>query len=162
MSRRNFDRQCSYGVQTQTPSSSVRPSGWDLKDRAMGACDECGALCVIYQQYFGTPRSNNTGDIWPHVGPFGCRCEQQNERKVSVIYGPVKFWPLLVIAIKQIRGFVGLILQPEMEPPKIVPDPRINTERDESSQSHLTVSTTCRSFRDKPTGKNYMYPTKQF
>ena len=26
--------------------------------------------------------------------------------------------------IKQIRVFVGLILQPEMDPPKIIPDPR--------------------------------------
>ena len=51
--------------------------------------------------------------------------------------------------IKQIRGFVGLILQPEMKPPKIVPDTRINTKRDESSQTHLTVFTTLRSFRDK-------------
>ena len=47
-----------------------------------------------------------------------------------------------VTSIKQIRGFGGLILQPEMKPPKIVPDPAINTERDESSQSHHTVSTT--------------------
>ena len=46
------------------------------------------------------------------------------------------------ITIKQIRVFVGLILQPEMDPPKIVPDPAINIERDESSQSHHTVSTT--------------------
>ena len=43
--------------------------------------------------------------------------------------------------IKQIRVFVGLILQPEMDPPKIVPDPTIKIERDESSQSHHTETT---------------------
>ena len=51
--------------------------------------------------------------------------------------------------IKQIRVFVGFILQPDLKLPKIVPDPRINTERDESSHTHLTVFTTLRSFRDK-------------
>ena len=61
--------------------------------------------------------------------------------------------PFLVTPIKQIRVFVELILQPEMELSEIVPDPRhrmtINTERDESSQTHHTVFTTLRSFRDK-------------
>ena len=52
-------------------------------------------------------------------------------------------------AIKQIGVFVAFILQPEMKPPKRVPARTINTERDESSQTHLTVFTTLRSFRDK-------------
>ena len=60
--------------------------------------------------------------------------------------------------IKQIRVFGGLILQPEMKPPKIVTDPAINTERDESSQSHHTVllrhdpSGTSTPFRLRPEG----------
>ncbi len=51
--------------------------------------------------------------------------------------------------IKQIRGFVGFILQPEMKLLENRPRPLINIERDESSQTHLIVSTTLRSFRDK-------------
>ena len=47
-----------------------------------------------------------------------------------------------VYTIKQIRGFVEFILQPDLKLIKIVPDPTINTERDESSQTHHTVSTT--------------------
>ena len=50
--------------------------------------------------------------------------------------------------IKQIRVLVAFILQPEMELPKIVPEPRINTKKDESSQTHLAVFTTLQSFRD--------------
>ena len=54
-------------------------------------------------------------------------------------------------AIKQIRGFGGLILQPEMKPPKIVPDPEKNKEGKEMNllNTHHTVFTTLRSFRDK-------------
>ena len=78
------------------------------------------------------------------------------ESKEPVIYGPSNFYQVAnftggqcYTAIKQIRGFVGSILQPDWKLPKIVPDPRINTERDESSHTHLTVFTTLRSFRDK-------------
>ena len=56
----------------------------------MGACDEGAAACVSCQLYFGAPRAKNAGDIWPHVGPFGGRCEQQNEMKVSVVYGGLR------------------------------------------------------------------------
>ena len=45
-----------------------------------------------------------------------------------------------VTSIKQIRVFVEFENRPR---------PLINIERDESSQTHLTVSTTLRSFRDK-------------
>ena len=51
--------------------------------------------------------------------------------------------------IKQKRVFVELILQPEMNVLENRPRPKtINTERDESSHTHLTVFTTLRSFRD--------------
>ena len=41
-----------------------------------------------------------------------------------------RFWQLFSDAtIKQIRGFVGSILQPEMKPPKSVPARTINTSK---------------------------------
>ena len=49
--------------------------------------------------------------------------------------------------IKQIRVFVGFILQPEMKLLENRPRPLINIERDESSQTHLIV-------RDDPSGIN--------
>ena len=70
-------------------------------------------------------------------------------QKVPVIYGRGNLQTASVTSIKQIRGFVGFILQPEMKLLENRPRPLINIERDESSQTHLIVSTTCRSFRDK-------------
>ena len=53
-------------------------------------------------------------------------------------------------AIKQIGLFAGFILQPQFETSENRPRPTtIHTERDESSQTHLTVFTTRQSFRDK-------------
>ena len=67
---------------------------------------------------------------------FGGRYEHQNESKVPVIYGPSQFYYVAnftggqcYTAIKQMWGFVGFILQPEMKLYKIVPDPTINTSK---------------------------------
>ena len=65
----------------------------------------------------------------------------ENDRFVGENVAGTIFMLARVTSIKQIRVFVGLILQPEMDPPKIVPDPTIKIERDESSQSHHTETT---------------------
>ena len=54
-------------------------------------------------------------------------------------------------AIKQIRGFAGSILQPEMKPPKIIPDPKKNKKGKEMNLLILTIQS---SLRYDPSGTN--------
>ena len=52
-------------------------------------------------------------------------------------------------AIKQIRVFVGFILQPDLKLPKIVPDPEKNKEGKEMNLLKLTIQS---SLRYDPSG----------
>ena len=66
------------------------------------------------------------------------------------VAGFANFCPFWVPTIKQIRAFVGFILQPDLKLPRIVPDQN-NKYRKEMIllKLHHTVFTTLRSFRDK-------------
>ena len=94
--------------------------------------------CSILQPIFESLCRNTQNFAW---------CLKNYKFKGDSSYPPPHLTDLgvsglfLVTPIKQIRGVVGFILQPDLKPPKIVLDPTINTERDESSQSHHSVST---------------------
>ena len=100
-----------------------------------------------------------TDDIWQLCGLFGSAsyCNQKLWKLVETFQEAPKIVDLQlgaptganftskgVASIKQIRVFVGFILQPDLKLPKIVPDPEKNKEGKEMNLLILTIQSSLR------------------